>query len=185
MSVTACAPLLAGHPASSAETRAARIAFLLPLARSRTAARRYAPVTGRPRVFSVCHSVCTRRQNFAVLRSTRQLLRSRDGDCSREAHIVQADAGGDPVWCQGQGNVDLYILFPIHLHRILLSYISSYPMRAIPLRLQYFAINHYLIISPNVSVFRESEAKFTDSCHPDDGGAKFLRNVGPYKSLTA
>jgi hypothetical protein len=26
---------------------------------------------------------------------------------------------------------------------------------------------------------------FTDSCHPDDGGAKFLRNVGSYKSHTA
>jgi hypothetical protein len=26
---------------------------------------------------------------------------------------------------------------------------------------------------------------FTDSCHPDDGGAEFLRNVGSYKSLTA
>jgi hypothetical protein len=27
--------------------------------------------------------------------------------------------------------------------------------------------------------------KFTDSCHPDEGGAKFLRNVGSYKSHTA
>jgi hypothetical protein len=26
---------------------------------------------------------------------------------------------------------------------------------------------------------------FTDSCHSDDGGAKFLRNVGSYKSHTA
>jgi hypothetical protein len=25
----------------------------------------------------------------------------------------------------------------------------------------------------------------TDSCHPDEGGAKFLRNVGSYKSHTA
>jgi hypothetical protein len=25
----------------------------------------------------------------------------------------------------------------------------------------------------------------TDSCFPDDGGAKFLRNVGSYKSHTA
>jgi hypothetical protein len=24
----------------------------------------------------------------------------------------------------------------------------------------------------------------TDSCYPDDGGAKFLRNVGSYKSHT-
>jgi hypothetical protein len=23
-------------------------------------------------------------------------------------------------------------------------------------------------------------SKFTDSCHPDEGGAKFLRNVGSY-----
>jgi hypothetical protein len=27
--------------------------------------------------------------------------------------------------------------------------------------------------------------QFTDSCHPDDGGAKFLGNVGSYKSHTA
>jgi hypothetical protein len=26
--------------------------------------------------------------------------------------------------------------------------------------------------------------QFTDSCHPDDGGAKFLRNIGSYKSHT-
>jgi hypothetical protein len=26
---------------------------------------------------------------------------------------------------------------------------------------------------------------FTDSCHPDDEGAKFLRNVGSYKSHMA
>jgi hypothetical protein len=25
----------------------------------------------------------------------------------------------------------------------------------------------------------------TDSCHPDDRGAKFIRNVGSYKSHTA
>jgi hypothetical protein len=25
----------------------------------------------------------------------------------------------------------------------------------------------------------------TDSCHPDEGGLKFLRNVGSYKSQTA
>jgi hypothetical protein len=25
----------------------------------------------------------------------------------------------------------------------------------------------------------------TDSCHPDEGGATFLRNVGSYKSHTA
>jgi hypothetical protein len=28
-------------------------------------------------------------------------------------------------------------------------------------------------------------AKFGDSCHPDDGGDTFLRNVGSYKSHTA
>jgi hypothetical protein len=28
-------------------------------------------------------------------------------------------------------------------------------------------------------------SKFTDCCHPDDGGAKFLRNVGSYKSHMA
>jgi hypothetical protein len=27
--------------------------------------------------------------------------------------------------------------------------------------------------------------QFTDSCHPDEGGAKFLRNVSSYKSHTA
>jgi hypothetical protein len=27
--------------------------------------------------------------------------------------------------------------------------------------------------------------KFNDSCHPDEGGAKFLRNVSSYKSHTA
>jgi hypothetical protein len=27
--------------------------------------------------------------------------------------------------------------------------------------------------------------QFTDSSHPDEGGAKFLRNVGSYKSHTA
>jgi hypothetical protein len=26
---------------------------------------------------------------------------------------------------------------------------------------------------------------FTDPCHPDEGGAKFFRNVGSYKSHTA
>jgi hypothetical protein len=30
-----------------------------------------------------------------------------------------------------------------------------------------------------------SVRRFTDSCHPDDGGARFLRNVGSYKSDTA
>jgi hypothetical protein len=27
--------------------------------------------------------------------------------------------------------------------------------------------------------------KFIDYCHPDDGGTKFLQNVGSYKSHTA
>jgi hypothetical protein len=31
------------------------------------------------------------------------------------------------------------------------------------------------------SIIRE----FSDSCYPDDGGAKFLRNVGSYNSHTA
>jgi hypothetical protein len=26
---------------------------------------------------------------------------------------------------------------------------------------------------------------FTDYCHPDEGGVKFLRNIGSYKSHTA
>jgi hypothetical protein len=31
----------------------------------------------------------------------------------------------------------------------------------------------------------QRNTEFTDSCHPDEGGAKFLRNVGSYKSHTA
>jgi hypothetical protein len=31
----------------------------------------------------------------------------------------------------------------------------------------------------------QRSTKFTDSCHPDDVGTKFLRNVGSYKSHTA
>jgi hypothetical protein len=30
-----------------------------------------------------------------------------------------------------------------------------------------------------------SEELSANSCHPDDGGAKFFRNVGSYKSHTA
>jgi hypothetical protein len=30
-----------------------------------------------------------------------------------------------------------------------------------------------------------SNRRTLDSCHPDEGGAKFLRNVGSYKSHTA
>jgi hypothetical protein len=29
------------------------------------------------------------------------------------------------------------------------------------------------------------EACLTDFCHPDEGGTRFLRNVGSYKSHTA
>jgi hypothetical protein len=32
---------------------------------------------------------------------------------------------------------------------------------------------------------RRNSSQFTDSCHPDEVGAKFLRNVGSYKSHTA
>jgi hypothetical protein len=36
-----------------------------------------------------------------------------------------------------------------------------------------------------ISVTRIGELGTTDSSHPDDGGAKFLRKVGYYKSHTA
>jgi hypothetical protein len=37
-----------------------------------------------------------------------------------------------------------------------------------------------------IRVTRISELRtLADSCHPDKGGAKFLRNVGSYKSHTA
>jgi hypothetical protein len=39
-----------------------------------------------------------------------------------------------------------------------------------------------LAVTRNRRTLRCSE--FTDSCHPDEGGAKFLRNVGSYKSHT-
>jgi hypothetical protein len=32
---------------------------------------------------------------------------------------------------------------------------------------------------------RRTLQQFTDSCQPDEGGAKFLRNVSSYKSHTA
>jgi hypothetical protein len=43
---------------------------------------------------------------------------------------------------------------------------------------------------PSASIIRverivELGTTLTDSCHPDDGGAKFLRNVGSYKNHTA
>jgi hypothetical protein len=31
---------------------------------------------------------------------------------------------------------------------------------------------------------RTLRRKFADSCHPEEGGTKFLRNVGSYKSHT-
>jgi hypothetical protein len=37
------------------------------------------------------------------------------------------------------------------------------------------------LVRTNVS----EELEFTDSCHPDDGCAKFLRNVGSYKGHKA
>jgi hypothetical protein len=39
------------------------------------------------------------------------------------------------------------------------------------------------LVRTNIS--EEPSAEFTYSCHPDEGGAKFLRNVGSYKSHTA
>jgi hypothetical protein len=37
----------------------------------------------------------------------------------------------------------------------------------------------------SVASYNYRSSQFTDSCHPDEGGAKFLRNVGSYKSHTA
>jgi hypothetical protein len=39
------------------------------------------------------------------------------------------------------------------------------------------------LVRTNVS--EEPSASLTDYCHPDEGGARFLRNVGSYKSHTA
>jgi hypothetical protein len=41
-----------------------------------------------------------------------------------------------------------------------------------------------LAVTSNRRTLRRN-IKFTDSCHPDEGGAKFLRNVGSYKSHAA
>jgi hypothetical protein len=41
-----------------------------------------------------------------------------------------------------------------------------------------------LAVTSNRRTLRRN-TKFTDSCHPDEGGAKCLRNVGSYKSHTA
>jgi hypothetical protein len=40
-------------------------------------------------------------------------------------------------------------------------------------------------LSPSFIKLTRSCSEFTDSCHPDEGGAKFLLNVGSYKSHTA
>jgi hypothetical protein len=41
-----------------------------------------------------------------------------------------------------------------------------------------------LVVTSNRHTLRRN-TKFIDSCHPDEGGAKFLRNVGSYKSHTS
>jgi hypothetical protein len=41
-----------------------------------------------------------------------------------------------------------------------------------------------LAVTSNRRTLRRN-TKFTDTCHPDEGGAKFLRNVSSYKSHTA
>jgi hypothetical protein len=43
-------------------------------------------------------------------------------------------------------------------------------------------LGHVALVRTDVS---EKQLAFTDSCHPDEGGAKFLRNVGSYKSHMA
>jgi hypothetical protein len=37
----------------------------------------------------------------------------------------------------------------------------------------------------SVASYDKRCSQFTDSCHPDEGGAKFLQNVSSYKSHTA
>jgi hypothetical protein len=42
-----------------------------------------------------------------------------------------------------------------------------------------------LAVTSNLRALRRNtNSQFTDSCHPDKGSAKFLRNVGSYKSHT-
>jgi hypothetical protein len=41
-----------------------------------------------------------------------------------------------------------------------------------------------LALTSNRRTLRRN-TKYTDSCHPDEGGDRFLRNVGSYKSHTA
>jgi hypothetical protein len=40
-------------------------------------------------------------------------------------------------------------------------------------------------IGTTLAVTSNRRMKFTDSCHPDDGGVTFLRNVGSYKTQVA
>jgi hypothetical protein len=42
-----------------------------------------------------------------------------------------------------------------------------------------------LAVTSNRRTLRRNTKSFTDSCHPDEGGANFLRNIGSYKSHTA
>jgi hypothetical protein len=42
-----------------------------------------------------------------------------------------------------------------------------------------------LAVTSNRSTLRKNRSQFTDSCHLDDGGAKFLRNVVSHKIHTA
>jgi hypothetical protein len=42
-----------------------------------------------------------------------------------------------------------------------------------------------LAVTSNRRTLQRNCSQFTDFCHPDDGDAKFLRNVGSYKSRTA
>jgi hypothetical protein len=42
-----------------------------------------------------------------------------------------------------------------------------------------------LALISNRRTLRKNTKWFTDSCHPDEGGAKFFRNVRSYKSHTA
>jgi hypothetical protein len=37
-------------------------------------------------------------------------------------------------------------------------------------------------LGTTLAVTSNRRTQFTDSCHPDEGGAKLLRNVGSYKS---
>jgi hypothetical protein len=46
-----------------------------------------------------------------------------------------------------------------------------------------YSLGHVALVRTDVS--EEFSAKLTNSCHPDYGSAKFLRNVGSYKSHTA